>query len=113
MEEDDEETSAFPAFACVAVAPTAVATSGTMYDVLMDTYEDTGECDIDVPDAPDAQCNMPDEPMLPEPTSPAPGIRDLPADVPLCPWTDSNVDLYEPPVDGGPPNWEWDWIRAE
>ena len=107
---DDEETSAFPAFACVAVSP-PVATSGTMYDVLMDTPEDPDwhpvEPDTGAPDLSDA-----DEPMQPAPPSPISGIRDLPDTVPLCPWTDENVELYEPPFDG-PRLWEWDWIRAE
>lgn len=78
-----------------------------MYDVLIDTPEEP-EVDTDVPEA-DTDAT---EPLLPAPPSPAEGIRDLPADVPLCPWTDENVMLYEPPS-AGPRFWVWDWIRAE
>ena len=109
-DQEEEETSAFPAFAFVAAAP-PIPTCGTMYDVLMTDVEDAADCDSD---ACDMQIDDAIEPVATESaSSPAPGVRDLPDHVPLCPWTDENITLFEPPVDAGPRHFEWDWIRAE
>ena len=110
---DDEDTSAFPAFACPAVAPS----SGTMYDVLLD-LDDSGidrttKRPTDQPIEPLDALPATNDVTMPAPPTPAPGIRDLPAGFPLCPWTDEGVRLLEPPLSDAPRGWIWDWIRAE